>query len=111
MTVVDPLILAFEQALDAQAAALGSTDPVALERSNLGLAEVVGQLRGRIGAADGLPPPDLQQLRSRLEAHGAMLARAASGNRAALAVLGLPPARNALVAIPADPRRGTHLLA
>lgn len=111
MTVVDPLILAFEQALDAQAAALGSTDPVALERSNLGLAEVVGQLRGRIVSANRLAPLDLQLLRSRLAAHGAMVARAASGNRAGLTVLGLPVAPDPLVATPADRRRGTHLLA
>lgn len=111
MTAVDPLIHAFEQALDAHAAALNSTDPAALERSNLGLAEVVGQLRGRIGAPSGFAPLDLQQIRARLSAHGAMLARAASGNRAALTVLGLPVTQDVQVATPADRRRRTHLLA
>ena len=111
MTVADPLIRAIEQALDAHAAALNSTDPVEVERCNEGLLAVVRQLRGRLGDANGLAPQDLEPLRSRLAAHSAMVARAASGNRAALTVLGLTIGQDTLVATPAPPHNGTHLVA
>lgn len=111
MTKADPLIQAIEQALDAHAAALNSTNPVEVERCNQGLLEIVRQLRGRLGDTNRLAPESLEQVRSRLAAHGAMLARASSGNRAALTVLGLTVGQDSLVATPAAPRRGTHLIA
>lgn len=111
MTAVDPLILAFEQALDAHALALNSTDPAELERCNAGLAALVRQLRGRLSAADPGPALPWQRLRSRLVAQSAMVMRASSGNRAALTVLGLTVGQDALAATPAPRHRGTQLIA
>ena len=112
MTDVPALIDAFERALDAQAAALSSPDPAALERSNQELAALVATLAAerRRRACQPAAVAVLLQLQSRISAHGAILARAASGNRAALTVLGLA-GQGDIAAVPMGQRRATHLLA
>ena len=114
MTDARPLIGALEQALDAHAAALSSPDPTNLERANEALATLLSTLGRNLGhrAAPALPAGQLEQLRARIAAHGGVIARAASGNRAALAALGLPDSLNAaLPAYGSRHRRTTHLQA
>ncbi len=113
MTDSHALFEALERALGTHARALASTDPLALELANSELATLLSSLRGQLRRKADVDQSgaELAQLRARFAAHGAVIARAASGNRAALTAMGLVDQSNALLPTGARYRRAMHFLA
>lgn len=113
MTDSTALFDALERALGAHAAALTSPDPLALERANGELGALLSTLRSELRRKPGVDADAaaLEQLRARFVAHGAVVARIASGNRAALMAMGLADPPHTLYPTIGRHRRATHLLA
>lgn len=102
-------------ALIEQAHAFFAADPRELERANVRITRVLGELRGRPTPLD---PQQQAALRQLLHTQGELLARARTANRTALRTLDLPvfayPAAGGYPSIELDTsshRHRTHVLA